>query len=318
VEKFVMGIKEFKATSWDEKLEWVKRYIDENKRLPSSSNNNLLKSYYRWFSNQQRYYKSKKYTMSVNKNYTNWTLFINDPIYKKYVLPNDSIWDYKLNCVINYMNLHNKRPSSTFTNVDKEEKSLGKWIDTQLKNYKKNAQIMSDEIYRKKWEKFITNTDYKKYFLSNKEEWLIILDDVKEYINIYEHRPTSSSDNINIKKLGYWVNHQIENYNKHSRLMKDDEIKKLWEEFINNDLYKSYFLSNEDHWKKILNEIKIYINDTKTKPMSSNENETIQFYAIWMMTQKKNYKNNLQIMSNIDFRKLWEEFINDPKYKQYF
>jgi len=146
---------------------------------------------------------------------------------------------------------------------------------------------------------------------------LIMLNNVKEYINIYKEKPSSSNDDINIKKLSSWISHQLENYKNNNHNMKDIEIKNLWEEFINNDLYKTYFLSNEEHWKRILSEIKKYINDNKVKPMSSNKNKTIKFYAIWLRTQRKNYLKKEQIMSDVQIYNLWYEFINNSDYSQY-
>ena len=41
------------------------------------------------------------------------------------------------------------------------------WISTQQKNYKKKQYIMSREDIKMKWEEFIGDPKYKKYFLSN-------------------------------------------------------------------------------------------------------------------------------------------------------
>ena len=35
IEKYIIGIKEYKAKSWEEKLNLVKKYIDENQKRPS-------------------------------------------------------------------------------------------------------------------------------------------------------------------------------------------------------------------------------------------------------------------------------------------
>jgi hypothetical protein len=53
-------------------------------------------------------------------------------------------------------------------------------------------------------------------------------------------------------------------------------------------------------------------------PSQSNENIYIKSDSIWIYNQQKNYKNNKQIMSNPEIRKLWESFKNDSKYNRYF
>jgi len=43
-------------------------------------------------------------------------------------------------------------------------KTLGKWISTQQTNYKKQNKNMKEEENRKKWNDFVTNEKYVKYF----------------------------------------------------------------------------------------------------------------------------------------------------------
>ena len=54
IEKFVLGIKEFKLISWDEKLNIVKKYIDENNKKPLINDN---KTIYEWIITQMMNYK---------------------------------------------------------------------------------------------------------------------------------------------------------------------------------------------------------------------------------------------------------------------
>ena len=58
------------------------------------------------------------------------------------------------------MSINKKRPSSTDKN--NEIKQLGKWIQTQQKNYKNNKQIMTDKTIRTEYKAFIKK--YKEYF----------------------------------------------------------------------------------------------------------------------------------------------------------
>ena len=50
-----------------------------------------------------------------------------------------------------------------------------------------------------------------------------------------------SSKDKEIKTIGEWIHTLQNNYKKNIQIMKDPEIRKLWNDFINNDKYKSFF-----------------------------------------------------------------------------
>ena len=103
---------------------------------------------------------------------------------------------------------------------------------------------MQNEIIRKKWEEFI-NSKYKIYFLSNEEEWINKLDEVKKYINKYNKTPSTHDKDEDIKQIGIWISKQKTNYNidinKCKEGIKNEEIYNKWTEFINDNKYKKYF-----------------------------------------------------------------------------
>ena len=75
--------------------------------------------------------------------------------------------------------------------------------------------------------------------------WTDKLDQVKVYIDTNNKRPSLKDKNIDIKQLGKWLSTQQQNYNiniKECRyIMKEENIKKKWEEFINDSKYKLHF-----------------------------------------------------------------------------
>ena len=147
------------------------------------------------------------------------------------------IWEENLTKVKNYIDHHKKRPSCKDKN--KTIKSLGKWLSHQSENYKVNKYIMKDKNTRKKWEEFINI--YKEYFSSNEEIWKDNLEQVKEYIDQYKKRPSTRDKDKTIKSLGSWLDNQITNYKGNKKSMKEENIKKKWEDFIQDDKYKQYF-----------------------------------------------------------------------------
>jgi len=74
----------------------------------------------------------------------------------------EEIWIKKLEQVKTYMDTNNKRPSHH--DKDKQIKQLGTWISTQQANYKKKAQIMTNEEIYNNWTNLLNDDKYKQYF----------------------------------------------------------------------------------------------------------------------------------------------------------
>jgi hypothetical protein len=88
---------------------------------------------------------------------------------------------------------------------------------------------------------------------------------------------------------------------------------KLWEAFINNSKYKKYFISNEELWKKSLDDVKIFLNKNKKAPSNGKKEEGK--LAVWIYRQQDNYKNNSYMMQYEEIYNLWKNFIEE--YKEY-
>ena len=285
---------------WKHKLDKVKEYIDENGKRPSGSDkNNNIKTIGRWIETQNTNYPNK----NLMKNYyirEKWEEFLKE--YSEYFLSNEDKWINNLIQVKEYIIEFNKRPSSTDRN--KEVKKIGEWILTQKINYPDKC-IMKNDNVKKLWEEFVK--EYSEYFLSNEEIWINNLTQVKEYIIEYNKRPSSFDKNNNIKFLGNWLITQKSNYpDKYS--MKNEDIKKQWEEFIKE--YEEYFISKEEIWIHKLDKLKEYVINHNKLPSKHDKNKEIKVLGYWIYTQKAKYPDK-QIMKNEDIRKQWEEFIKE-------
>jgi hypothetical protein len=220
----------------------------------------------------------------------------------------EEIWMKRLQEVKDYIDEHKKRPCSKDKN--NKIKKLGQWISNQLHKYKNN--IMTNHNIYIEWTKFINDDKYKKYFLSNEEKWLQILEKVKNFININNKKP-SINDNT---KLSYWLDHTIKAYK--FNIMKNQEIYDEWTEFINDEKYKEYFLSNKEKWLQILEKVKNFININNKKPTINDKDNDIKFLGRWLINQKTSYKYRKDtVMTNQDIYDEWTKFINDDKYKEY-
>jgi fructose-specific phosphotransferase system component IIB len=106
------------------------------------------------------------------------------------------------------------------------------WISTQKTNYNKKEYIMKEENIRNKWEDFIST--YSHLFMSNEEMWNDTLKKVKLYIETNNKLPSSSNDkNKDIKQLGCWILTQKTTYSKKECIMKEENIRNKWKDFIN-------------------------------------------------------------------------------------
>jgi hypothetical protein len=71
---------------WNEQLEKVIEYIDENKKRPShhDNKNKDIRQLGTWISNQTKNYKNKTHIMSNQIIYNKWTETVNNPHFEKY------------------------------------------------------------------------------------------------------------------------------------------------------------------------------------------------------------------------------------------
>ena len=155
---------------------------------------------------------------------------------------------------------------------------------------------------------FYSNQEYK----NRNDKWITKLKEVKDFIIENNKRP--SKYNNNEKIYATWINTQTTFYKNKKHTMQHQNIRKLWEDFINDDNYKTYFISNKKEWKLNLEWVKKYINKNKKKPTRKNNDE--KKYGVWLALQVQNYRKNKYIMLDDTIRHLWEDFISE--YKDYF
>jgi superfamily II DNA/RNA helicase len=238
--------------TWLNVLESLKKYIDINKKRPNChSKNKEINILGTWISNQTINYNKKIHSMKNKIIYDKWTDFIKNEKYKIYFQSDKDTWNKNFECVKEYINKNDKRPSSE--NKNEEIKKIGRWITTQMMNYGKKECIMSDDVIYEIWDNFINKSEYNKYFESNEAKWLRMFNATKKYIENNNKRPSSVDKNKEIKQLGVWVCSQIINYNnkthnmKNIKNMKNNETYNNWHDFINDEKYIKYFkFMNDD------------------------------------------------------------------------
>jgi molybdopterin biosynthesis enzyme MoaB len=169
-----------------------------------------------------------------------------------------------------------------------------------------------NENIRKQWEEFIEK--YSDLFKTNIEIWNENLNKLENYIIENKKLPSTTDKDKNIKLLSKWISHQHDNYKNNECIMKNEEIKKQWEEFI--EKYIELFKSNEEKWIDNLKKLEEFINKYNKLPSKESKDKNIKILGDWLSNQKNKYKNKQHIMKDKEIRKQWEEFIE--KYKELF
>jgi len=292
---------------WLNKLDNVKKYIDKNKKMPSSCDKNKnIKILGNWISNQKINFRKKINLMKNNEIKKEWMKFVNE--YDKYFKSNEDLWMDKLNDTKEYINKHKKKPSSTSKNEN--VKFMGGWLHTQAYNYENNKCIMQNNKIRKEWEFFCD--EYSEY-IDEKKAWDIMLLKISKYIDEYCKKPTRLDKNDDIKKMASWLAHQLHDY-KYNTIA---DIKK-------NDFcgfvekYKSYLMSSLEEWFDLLEQTKNYIDTNNKKPSRNDNCPKIKKLGSWLNTQNQNYLKNKNCMKDINIKNAWESFIKNSKYAVYF
>jgi hypothetical protein len=218
-------------------------------------------------------------------------------------------WYNKLKLTCEYMDKNKKAPSSH--NKDPTIKKLGSWVSHQKKNYKKNAYIMANPVIRTEWES--TMKKYAEYIESGEEAWRITHQNVCDYMDKNEKSPSTNDSNPDIKKLGAWVSNQKKNYKKNLDIMKNLIIRNKWEATL--EKYAEYLESGEETWRTTHQNLCDYMDKHNKCPSRSDKDPEIKKLGSWVHTQKKNYKKNIQIMTNPVIRNEWESTLE--KYAEY-
>jgi superfamily II DNA or RNA helicase len=113
------------------------------------------------------------------------------------------------------------------------------------------------------------------------------------------------------KKLGGYIGFDFEDVKE-----TDINLTDIKYELVYNSMCK--LKNNEEIWMKRLEEVKKYIDKNDKRPSDSDYNLDIRYLGRWLYEQQKNYRKKLGIMKSKYTIFLWEEFINNTKYKEYF
>lgn len=296
---------------WMKTFEDVKIYINTYGKLPSRTNENIcVRDLGQWIHFQKRNYKNQSSIMGCKSIYTMWEKFVNKPKYMMFFISNEEKWKNMFENVKKYIDDKNELPYYKSGNEDVCK--MAQWIIIQRANFKFKRNIMLNKTIYNMWENLTLYSQYKKYFIYE-EQWLEMFENMKKYIDKYHSLPTRKTNKI----LRDWISVQNSNY-KHKRFsMTYDVIYNTWESFIKNPKYMEYFMSREETWKLMFENVKKYIDTQNKLPSRNDKCKNIQKLENWIYTNKISYEKNIFMMKDIKFRELWSNFVSDEKYKNF-
>ena len=209
-------------------------------------------------------------------------------------------WDENFENLKKFMDENEKRPSENSKN--REEKLLGHWLSNQKQNYKNKKML---ETKYNLWTGFLQ--EYKEYLKSLDEVWNKKFDNLKQFMDKNEKRPSDNSKNREEKLLGLWTSTQNGNYKIKKNSMKDKIKYKLWTEFL--EKYKKYFKNLNEVWNKKIDNLKKFMDKNKKRPSYNSKNEEERHMGQWLSQQIHNYKNNKNKKMVEERYDLWIEFM---------
>jgi predicted helicase len=264
------------------------------------------------------YFTNKSKGLPVNKKLINYTVYSNsenisgvDITYNDLEenietnivdFDNDLKWFDTLEKVKEFIETNKRKPSTT--SINKNEFYLGQWISRQIKNYKNKKDGMILQERRRLWEEFIE--EYKEYIFTFDDIWNNKLEKVKQFINNNKKKPSTTSKNKEEKELGQWIYQQTQNYRNQDRSMSIIDKRNIWETF--KEEYKIYMMTKEELWNSKFENVKQYIKENKKRPSKKSDIIKIKQMGEWLTDQIVNYKKQIESMSTIERRNIFEEF----------
>ena len=294
---------------WYNNLNKLKEFIKNNNNIPSSNSKNIEETQLvRWIGTQKQKYKKEIDIMKNEEIKIIWKNFITK--YNELFKNNNEKWYDNLNKLEEFIITCNKLPNDK--SKIKEERQFGQWLIHQRTNYKKEISSMKDKEIRISWNDFINK--YNELFKDNNKIWYSNFNKLEDFIKVNTKSPSPTSMNKEEKQLGQWSHQQKQNYKKEISSMKNNEIRIIWNNFINK--YKELLMNNNEKWYDNLNKLKEFIiNNNKLPNIDSKIKEEKQL-GQWIYDQKRNYKQPRYIMKKKEIQKYWKEFI--IKYSELF
>ena len=273
-----------KEDKWFERLEEVKKFIDENKKKPKYHNgvqNKIEQKLGAWLSQQLKFYKKK---IMINARMAEFNVFIN--MYEKYFFDNQEEWMLNFYKFKEWVELNQKKPVCCSNDIN--ESQLGRWYYTQKKNYNGEKYIMKNIIIKNLYENFIK--DNSKIFLNNVQKWSSNLNKLNSFITENNVLPTHNSKKENERQLARWINFNNRYYNDKKYIMSNEDIYNSWYNFLEKNT--EFFKDNEIKWEQQYIKLKEWVDKNNSIPSGNSKDTNEKQLGKWCSHQREYKKNN--------------------------
>lgn len=290
---------------WYNKLEQLKKFINENKRKPSKEPSDKTEQLLgQWLGQQLNNYKTRTKSMSFEERCKKFEEFKDE--YSEYFTDNNSKWFENFKCAKDFIIKNTKIPSQK--SDDEEEQKNGTWVSHQHQNYKVKRGCMSNTDIYDIWTNFVT--EYRDLLLDQNEKWYNNLKKIKDFIYTNKRLPSFIYNDETENKLLKWYYHQRENFNYKKENMKDGHKYNAWEKFVEE--FKDYLSKNYDEvWYTHLKELQLFITTFGKLPLEDSTNEEEKKLGKWLSHQKQQHKNKNGFTVNPEKLEAWETFIQN-------
>lgn len=152
---------------------------------------------------------------------------------------------------------------------------------------------MQYQHIRDVWFKF--SQKYSQFFKSNEETWMDRLMQCQAFVDKNGKLPYLTNSDPEAKQLAKWLYHQTENYKAKKEGLKNEELRRMWEEFVRKNPCRK-FMTQEEYWLITFNQLQAYVQKNNKLPKKYKETRVL---ASWTNRQINNYKNKCESMSNL-------------------
>ena len=285
--KYIVGIKVFNMMKWDEWHKLLLEFVEKNGRMPEEREKYKDKNISKWLGHQKEKIKtlSNDIYIKLSKNEIIKNNLDNYLINKE--KNKDKIkltWDEWYKLLIEYVNIHNKIPSS-------EEKyktyKLGDWFQNQ-KGYINNTEdikyknFSTNILVKESLDNFLDRRNLKIQHRNDKINIEQKFELLYEFVEKYKKIP-SEKDNYKYFNLGKFFKHIKEKI-----INKDNELYiKLSSNIILKRALDNY-LEPDLIWNNNKNLLFSYCDQYKKIPVDSDKNVDYKKISLWFQNQKSN------------------------------
>jgi len=215
----------------------------------------------------------------------------------------EDVWNLWFDKAYDYINKHKARPKAN--SKDYDTKRLSHWIVKQNRFYREVSNIMKNKIIYNKWDKLVN--EYPRLLYDKITEWKYKLSLVEDYICGNFEKPVETYVDDNGIHIGKWLQRQKYNHKKKIKLHNIKEIYDIWEQFINDPLYKDILYNSRDDkvsWGMSFKNLTKYIRNNNKLPNKNDDLykwliETNEQYNQDELEEKQLEKYEKFIMNNI-------------------